>query len=215
MQHENIHVRITSDFPESVCLSSLRDPIYYLKGEPQKLEIITSKINFSAHFWPKWEWYKFMTLHNFFSWFVKVRGNAHHFGLKGFIGKCGNKFSCFRHISYLFWFSWSAPKIKSGVLKTRLNLKCSTLVFNKYTPYKNSTQQGWNQKLLSGIWLLLPAFCNIHVYWILNWSTPDTISFSNSLNCLIISVLECFIIIWANVYRDIFKQILLISETNF
>ena len=50
MQHENIHVRITFDFPESVRLSSLRDPIYRLKGEPQKLEIITSKINFSANF---------------------------------------------------------------------------------------------------------------------------------------------------------------------
>ena len=37
MQHENIHVRITSDFPESVCLSSLGDPIYRLKGEPQKV----------------------------------------------------------------------------------------------------------------------------------------------------------------------------------
>ena len=38
MQDESIHVRITSDFPESVCLSSLRDPIYRLKGEPQTVE---------------------------------------------------------------------------------------------------------------------------------------------------------------------------------
>ena len=37
MQYESIHVRIISDFPESVCLSSLRDPIYCLKGEPQKV----------------------------------------------------------------------------------------------------------------------------------------------------------------------------------
>ena len=37
MQHDRIHVRMTSDFPESVCLSSLRGPIYCLKGEPQKV----------------------------------------------------------------------------------------------------------------------------------------------------------------------------------
>ena len=55
MQHESTHVEIASDFPESVCLSSLRDPIYRLKGGGggggfKQLEIITSKINFSANF---------------------------------------------------------------------------------------------------------------------------------------------------------------------
>ena len=67
MQHENIHVRFTSDFPESVCLSSLGDSIYRLKGEPQKVRNHYFKNKFFSELLTKVTVVQIMTLHNFFS----------------------------------------------------------------------------------------------------------------------------------------------------
>ena len=159
-----------------------------------------------------------MTLHNFFSSkfidLLRLEGKALIFGLKGFIGKCNYKIQLFwaHKFFILIVIEHSIDKI----------IRCSE---NEVEPgvIHSSVQQihslqeflitlGQNGKILSGLWFLLSAFCNILVHWILSWSTPGTISFSDSPNCLIVSVLECSIIIRSHVC---IKQILLISGTNF
>ena len=86
-----MNVRMTSGLPESVCLSSIRDPTYPmfeggpLKNQKQSLQ----KCIFQHEYLTKVTVVQiYDTIHFFFRKFVnllRLEGKAHHFCLKGFI----------------------------------------------------------------------------------------------------------------------------------
>ena len=149
MQHESIHVRVTSNFPESVCLSSLRDTIDRLKGEPQKIRNHYFKNIFFGKLLTKVTMVQIYDSPQLLFLILLVRRKSpSYFGLKGIIGKCDYKFSCFRHISYLLILMQPSKHKIIRCSENEVEPEVLHSSVNKYTSYKSYTQQRWNRKIL-------------------------------------------------------------------
>ena len=81
------------------------------------------------------------------------------------------------------------------ILKTRLDLECSSPIFNKHTICKisHNTDRIDTRSVSRG--LCLRYSCSTRECRTLHWSTPGSISFSNIPDCVIFLFSECSIVL--------------------